>query len=146
MIMTTKLLFYNLLEFWDLALAHPSWRLKILEKKIYWRFKILGSSKKRHDTFSRSKLLADSNNVHVLYVWSSNMTAGYKICTLLESASNLLLEKVPSLFLDEPKILNLQNFFFFSKFSIFTSDVPAENLKILISCRTKVLFKILRNF
>jgi hypothetical protein len=36
------------------------------EKKIHGRVKILGWSKKQPDTFSSSKLLADSKNVHVL--------------------------------------------------------------------------------
>jgi hypothetical protein len=48
------------------------------EKIIHGRVKILGWSKKQHGTFSGGKLLADSKNVHVLYVWTSNLTAKSK--------------------------------------------------------------------
>jgi hypothetical protein len=57
-------------------LRYPSrkWAVKIenFEKKIHGRVRILGWSKKQHGNFSGSKLLADSKNVHVLYVWSSH--------------------------------------------------------------------------
>jgi hypothetical protein len=48
------------------------------ERKIQGRFKILGWSKKQHGAFSGGKLLADFKNVHVLYVWRSNLTAKSK--------------------------------------------------------------------
>jgi hypothetical protein len=54
-------------------------------------------------------------------------------CTFLESASNLLPEKVPYLFVGQPKILTLLR-----KFSIFKADARVEHLKILKICRTKV--------
>jgi hypothetical protein len=47
---------------------------KKLENKIHGRVNILGWSKRQHGTFSSSKLLADFKNVHVLYVWRSNLT------------------------------------------------------------------------
>jgi hypothetical protein len=47
------------------------WAVKIenFEKKIHGRVTILGWYRKQHGTLSGSKLLADSKNVHVLYVW-----------------------------------------------------------------------------
>jgi hypothetical protein len=57
----------------------------------------------------------------------------YKPCTFLESASNLLREKVPYHFVGQPKILTL-----LWKCSIFEADARVEDLKILKSCRTKV--------
>jgi hypothetical protein len=54
-------------------------KIENFEKKIHGRFKILGWSKKQHGTFSGSKLLADSKNVHVLYVWWSFSTAGHHL-------------------------------------------------------------------
>jgi hypothetical protein len=57
----------------------------------------------------------------------------YKPCIFLESASNLLPEKVSYHFLGQPKILTL-----LWKFSIFKVDARVEDLKILKSCRTKV--------
>jgi hypothetical protein len=59
--------------------------LKIL-KKIHGRVQILGWSRKQHGTFSGSQLLADSKNVHVLYVWRSHLTVKLKkvkICEIL---------------------------------------------------------------
>jgi hypothetical protein len=61
-------------------------KIENFEKKIHGTVKILGSSKKQHGTFSSSKLLADSKNVHVLYVWRSNLTVKLKkvkICEIL---------------------------------------------------------------
>jgi hypothetical protein len=49
-------------------------KIENFEKKILDRVKILGWSKKQHGTFSCSKFLADTKNVHVLYVWMSNLT------------------------------------------------------------------------
>jgi hypothetical protein len=49
-----------------------------LKKKIHGRRKISSWSKKQHGTFSGSKLLADSKNVHVLYVGMSNLTVKLK--------------------------------------------------------------------
>jgi hypothetical protein len=46
-------------------------KIENFEKKIQGTVKILGSYKNQHDTFSGSKLLADSKNVHALYVWWS---------------------------------------------------------------------------
>jgi hypothetical protein len=56
------------------------WAVKItnFEKKNHGRVKILGLSKKQHGTFLKKKLLADSKNVHVLYVWRSNLTVNLK--------------------------------------------------------------------
>jgi hypothetical protein len=53
------------------------WAMKIenFEKKIHGRVKILGWSNKLHGTFSGGKMLADSKNEHVLYVWRSLSTA-----------------------------------------------------------------------
>jgi hypothetical protein len=165
MIMTTKLLFQNFLKFWDLF-SSCKWAVKIkkFEKKIHGRVKILGWSKKQYGTFLGSKLLANSKNVHFLYVWRSNLTKKgtnlwyfqifnfffkwclavesnhqtYKICTFLQSASNLLPEKVPYCFLDQPQILTLP-WFCFSNFSIFTAHLREEDLKILKSSEIKVL-------
>jgi hypothetical protein len=53
-------------------------KIEIFLKKIHGRVKILGWSKKQHGTFSGSKLLADSKNVHVLYIWRSNLTGKFK--------------------------------------------------------------------
>jgi hypothetical protein len=53
-------------------------RIENLKKIIHGRVKILGWSKKQHATFSSSKLLADSKNMHVLYVWMSNLTVKLK--------------------------------------------------------------------
>jgi hypothetical protein len=113
-------------------------------KKIHGRVKIWGWSKKQDGTFTGSKLVVDSKNVHILYVWWSLSTARhhlrkknkkfhkflpffnltvksdlqtYKTCTFLESSSNLIPEKVSSCFLDQPKILTLP-WIFFSNFSI----------------------------
>jgi hypothetical protein len=96
------------------------------------RVKILGWPTKCYGTFSGSKLLADSKNVHVIYAWRSTLTTRskkvknlwnfqnfsisflrlpvavrtylhrYKICTFLESRSNLQLEKVPYRFMGQP--------------------------------------------
>jgi hypothetical protein len=57
------------------------WAVKIenFEKKIHGTVKILVSSKKQYGTFFSSKLLADSKNVHVLYVWRSFSTAGHHL-------------------------------------------------------------------
>jgi hypothetical protein len=81
-------------------------KVEKLKKKIHGRVKILGWSKKQLGTFSSSKLLADSKNVHVLYVWMSNLTVklkkGKKKFTFNDvqrlKMSNLLLEKVPCCF------------------------------------------------
>jgi hypothetical protein len=56
------------------------WAVKIsnFEKKIHGRVKNLGWCKKQHGSFSGGKLLADSKNVHVLYVWRSNLTVKLK--------------------------------------------------------------------
>jgi hypothetical protein len=94
--------------------------------------KFLGWPAKRFDTFSGSKVLTDSKNVHDLYAWRSTLTTAskkiknswnlkifliiflrwpvavrtdlhtYKICTFLESGSNLKLEKVPYHFVGHP--------------------------------------------
>jgi hypothetical protein len=53
-------------------------KIENFEKKIHGRVKILGWSKKQHGTFSSSKLLADSKNVHDLYVCGSNLTVKLK--------------------------------------------------------------------
>jgi hypothetical protein len=50
-------------------------KIENFEKKIHGRVKILGWYKKQHGTYSGRKLLADSKNVHVLYVWWSPSTA-----------------------------------------------------------------------
>jgi hypothetical protein len=101
--------------------------------------------------------------VHVLYLWRSVLTTtghlrkriekiltfhefftffelvvkvnlkAYKPCTFLESASNLLLKKVPYLFVGQPKILTL-----LWNFSIFKAYARVEDFHILKSCRTKV--------
>jgi hypothetical protein len=52
---------------------------------------------------------------------------GYKPCTFLESASNLLPEKVSYHFVGQPKILTL-----------LCTDARVKDLKILKSCRSKV--------
>jgi hypothetical protein len=49
-------------------------KIENFEKKIHVGVKILGWSKKQDNTFSGSKLLADSKNVHVLHVWRLNLT------------------------------------------------------------------------
>jgi hypothetical protein len=54
-------------------------KIEIFERKNHGRIKILGWSKKQHGTFSSSKLLADSKNMHVLYVWRSFLTAGHHL-------------------------------------------------------------------
>jgi hypothetical protein len=96
------------------------------------RVKTLGWPTKWYDTFSGSKLLVDSKNVHGLFAWRSTLTTRskmvknlwnfqifsisflrcpiavwtdlhrYKICTFLESGSNLQLEKVPYHFVGQP--------------------------------------------
>jgi hypothetical protein len=62
-------------------------KIENFEKKIHGRVKILGCSKRQHGTFSGRKLLADSKNVHVLYVWMSNLTVklekGKNLCIFL---------------------------------------------------------------
>jgi hypothetical protein len=57
-----------------LSSSSLKWAVNIenFEKKNH---KFLGWSKKQHGTFSGRKLLADSKNGHVLYVWRSNLTA-----------------------------------------------------------------------
>jgi hypothetical protein len=57
------------------------WAVKIenFEKKIHGTVKILGWSKMQHGTLSSSKLLVDSKNMHVLYVWWSYSTAGHHL-------------------------------------------------------------------
>jgi hypothetical protein len=40
-------------------------KIENFEKKIHARVKILGWSKKQHGTFSSSKLLVDSKNMHM---------------------------------------------------------------------------------
>jgi hypothetical protein len=62
--MTTKL-------FKILRSSNRKWAVKIenFEKKIHGRVKILDWSKKQHGNFSGGKLLVDSKNVYVLYVW-----------------------------------------------------------------------------
>jgi hypothetical protein len=47
-------------------------KIENFEKKIHGRVKILGWTKKQYGTYSGEKLLADSNNVYVLYVWSKS--------------------------------------------------------------------------
>jgi hypothetical protein len=92
-------------------------------KKFHSRVKILCWPTKWYGTFSGSKLLADSKNVHVLYAWRSTLTLRqkrwkileirwpvavrtdlhrYKIRTFLESGSNFQLEKVPYHFIGQP--------------------------------------------
>jgi hypothetical protein len=53
-------------------------KVENVEKKIHRRVKILGWYKQQHCTFSGGKLLADSKNVHGLYVWRSNVTVESK--------------------------------------------------------------------
>jgi hypothetical protein len=53
-------------------------KIKNFEKKNHGTVKTLGWSKKQHSTFPSSKLLADSKNKHVLYVWRSNLTVKLK--------------------------------------------------------------------
>jgi hypothetical protein len=57
----------------------------------------------------------------------------YKPSIFLESASNLLPEKVPYHFVGQTKNLTL-----LWNFKIFEADARVEDLKILKSCRTKV--------
>jgi hypothetical protein len=48
-------------------------KIENFEKQIHGRVKILGWSKKQRATYSGGKLLADSKNLHVLYVCNSNL-------------------------------------------------------------------------
>jgi hypothetical protein len=50
-------------------------KIENFEKKIHGTVKILGWSKKQHGTFSSSKLVADSKNVHILYVIFNRWTS-----------------------------------------------------------------------
>jgi hypothetical protein len=59
-------------------LRSSSLKIENFEKKNHGSVKILGWSIKQHDTFSGGKLLADSKNVHVLYVWRSDLTVKLK--------------------------------------------------------------------
>jgi hypothetical protein len=49
-------------------------KIENFEKKNHGTVKILGWPKKQHGTFSGGKLLADSKNMHILYVWCSLLT------------------------------------------------------------------------
>jgi hypothetical protein len=118
----------------------------------------MGWSTKWYGIFSNCKLLLDSKKVHVLYLRRSVLSTtghsrkqiekisktffylavkvdlqAYKPCTFLESASNLLPEKVPYFFVGQIKIFTLLR-----RFSIFKADARVEDLKISKSCRTKV--------
>jgi hypothetical protein len=53
-----------------------------------FEIKISGWPKKQHGSFSGRKLLADSKNVHVLYVWRSNLPAGLSKNSKLRHAWN----------------------------------------------------------
>jgi hypothetical protein len=53
-------------------------KIEKFEKKNHGKVKILGWPKEQHGISSGSKLFADSKNVHVLYVWRSNLTAQSK--------------------------------------------------------------------
>jgi hypothetical protein len=57
------------------------WAVKIenFEKKIHGTVKTLGWPKKQHGTFSDGKLLADSKNMHILYVWWSLSTVKHHL-------------------------------------------------------------------
>jgi hypothetical protein len=72
MFITTFILqFFKTLRFSTRASA-----LKI--ENFHNRVKILGWPTKGYGTFSGSKLLADSKNVHGLYAWRSTLTARSK--------------------------------------------------------------------